>query len=137
MHTKLSIALAVFATSAVLADDADMLRAMLSPPPSRAAAERLVVDAKRAHLWLTGWSQPASLRARLDAFRVLVATARAESKNLTELARLVALTLESTEPGWRPPLRRLEPPPPSEWTELLRQQAQRAPFRWRLRGMAG
>ena len=49
--------------------DAEVLRALLQPPPSRAEARRLAVDAALAHLWARGWVAAASARGRLVAWR--------------------------------------------------------------------
>ena len=61
--------LARIAGEVVTADDADLLRAVLSPPPSREAAERLAVDVS-----LVWWSEHGTLagssaRQRLAAWR--------------------------------------------------------------------
>ncbi|MFN7964391.1 MAG: hypothetical protein U0V87_01720 [Acidobacteriota bacterium] len=102
---------------AVTDRDAEQIRAMLSPPPSREAAQRLALDATRAHLWLRGWVEYSSLRARLEAYRVLVATARRQAKSQGDLAQRVEQALASTKQGWHLPLRRLDPPQHHEWLE--------------------
>ncbi len=102
--------------------DAEQLRALVSPPPSRDAARRLAVDVARAHLWLRGWVAHSSARARLEAYRVLISTARTLARDERELGLAVQQALDSTERGWRPPLRRLNPPREQEWIHITHPQ---------------
>lgn len=91
--SALCAALALVGGVEITPRDADELRALVSPPPPRAAAERLAVDAARAHFWLRGWVEHSSPRARLEAYRVLIATARRSSRDVSHLAGQVAATL--------------------------------------------
>ena len=102
--------------------DAEQLRALVSPAPSRDAARRLAVDVARAHLWLRGWVAYSSARARLEAYRVLISTARSVAHDERELGLVVQQALDSTERGWRPPLRRLNPPREEEWIHITHPQ---------------
>lgn len=102
--------------------DAEQLRALVSPPPSRDAARRLAVDIARAHLWLRGWVAYSSVRARLEAYRVLISTVRTVAHDERELGSVVQQTLDSAEHGWRSPLRRLYPPREEEWIHITHPQ---------------
>lgn len=57
---------------AVTAADADALRAILQPPPSRERAGRLAVDAALAFWDMHGWLAGSSAQGRLDAWKFWV-----------------------------------------------------------------
>lgn len=111
----LLVAIATVGGIEITQNDAEQLRALLSPPPSRVAAQRLAVDTARAHLWLRGWLEYSSPRARLEAYRVLLATVRRSTPDAARLAARITATLDQVESGWHPPLARIAPPAERQW----------------------
>ena len=73
--------------------DASELAAQLSPPPSRAEAGRLAVDAALAQWLVRGYVAPASAARRLASYRELLARLGAKSSSAGATARTTLAVL--------------------------------------------